>query len=82
MPGSVLTASDDPPVCATPTTSCDSLCQARADYCFFMVKEASLASRLGLPVFVLSRHAEAATSYDCFQAQTDSARELSVGFVS
>ncbi len=35
-------------------TSCDSLCQARSDYCFAMVKEASFASRLGLLVFVLS----------------------------
>jgi len=35
-------------------TSCDSLCQARSDYCFAMVKEASSTSRLGLPVFVLS----------------------------
>jgi len=45
--------------------SCDSLCQARSDY-FAMVKEASLASRWGLPVFVRLERLAGCTARACF----------------
>jgi len=49
--------------------SCDSLCQARSDYCFAMVKEASSTSRLGLPVFVLSDSATRVGWGDCIATE-------------